>query len=81
MGNRRVVLERTYSKAARASYLRAIKQKHREGKQIIYIDETLVNAGHTTPLAWLPQLQLVGIKGDSEGTKELQKIPPERGKH
>lgn len=78
--DRRVVIERTDSKAARARYIRAIKQHRSEGKQIVYLDETWVNAGHTTPYAWLPQLKLVGIKGDSEVIKHLPKIPPGKGK-
>ena len=78
--DRRVVIERTDSKAARARYIRAIKQHRRDGKTIIYLDETWVNAGHTVPYAWLPQLKLVGIKGDSDVVKHLPKIPPGKGK-
>ena len=78
--DRRVVIERTDSKAARARYIRTIKQHRREGKHIVYLDETWVNAGHTSPYAWLPQLKLVGIKGDSDIVKHLPKIPPGKGK-
>ena len=69
--DRRVVIERTDSKAAWACYIRAIKQHRRDGKNIIYLDETWVNACHTVPYAWLPQLKLVGIKGDSDVIKNL----------
>lgn len=78
--DRRVVIERTDSKAARARYIRAIQQNRAEGKTIIYLDETWVNAGHTTPYTWLPELKLVGIEGDSEIIKRLPKIPPGKGK-
>ena len=44
------------------------------------MDETWVNAGHTVPCAWLPQLKLVGIGGDKEVVKRLPKIPPGKGK-
>ena len=77
--DRRVVVERTDSKAARARYIRTIKQHRREGKKL-YLDETWVNAGHTSPFAWLPQLKLVGIQGDTDIIKHLPKIPPGKGK-
>ena len=78
--DRRVVIEKTDSKASRARYIRAIKQHRKEGKIIIYLDETWVNAGHTAPFTWLPQLKLVGIEGDREIIKNLPKIPPGKGK-
>ena len=78
--DRRVVIEKTDSKAARARFIRAIKQYRQQGKQIIYLDETWVNAGHTVPFAWLPQLRLVGLEGDKEIVKHLPKIPPGKGK-
>ena len=78
--DRRVIIERTDSKAARARYIRTIKQHRSEGKNIVYLDETWVNAGHTTPFTWLPQLKLVGIGGDSEIVRNLPQIPPGKGK-
>ena len=78
--DRRVVIEKTDSKASRARYIRAIKQHRQDGKNIIFLDETWVNAGHTVPCAWLPQLKLVGIDGDKDIIKQLPKIPPGKGK-
>ena len=78
--DRRVIIERTDSKAARARYIRTIKQHRSEGRHIVYLDETWVNAGHTTPFTWLPQLKLIGIGGDSEIVRNLPKIPPGKGK-
>ena len=78
--DRRVIIERTDSKAARARYIRTIKEHRREGKRIVYLDETWVNAGHTSPFAWLPQLKFVGIQGDTDIIKHLPKIPPGKGK-
>ena len=78
--DRRVTIEKTDTKAARARYIRAIKQHRQDGKHIIFLDETWVNAGHTVPFRWLPQLKLVGIDGDKDNVNQLPKIPPRKGK-
>ena len=78
--DRRVVIEKNDAKAARARYIRTIKEHRKDGKHIVFLDETWVNAGHTVPCAWLPQLKLVGIEGDKDVIKHLPKIPPGKGK-
>lgn len=39
----------------RREYLTNIKAYRRENRQIYYLDETWVNAGHTTPFVWVDQ--------------------------
>ena len=78
--DRRVVVERPDSKAARANYIRQIKGYRKNGLKIVYLDETWVNAGHCNPYTWLPKLKLVGINGSKEAINNLPKIPPGKGK-
>ena len=45
-------MERDDLIAARARYLRKIKEYREAGKKIIYLDETWINAGHTVGKEW-----------------------------
>lgn len=46
------VMERTDIVASRATYLRDIRDARRAGSDIIYLDETWVNAGHAPKREW-----------------------------
>lgn len=46
------VLERKEIVAWRNHYLRAVKEKRKEGRIFVYCDETWCNQGYTTPFAW-----------------------------
>ncbi|KAM7285640.1 uncharacterized protein ISCGN_032528, partial [Ixodes scapularis] len=49
---RLALIERSDIIAWRRRYLRVIKEFRRQGRSIIYLDETWVNAGHTKQFVW-----------------------------
>lgn len=52
-GNQRILCDRAHLVAARCTYLRQIRQKRSEGYDIVYLDETWVNAHHTKESEWV----------------------------
>ena len=62
-GNRQILCERADLQAARCAYLRKIK-KVREDKtyEVVYIDETAINAHHTLPKEWISEDGTLGRK-------------------
>lgn len=50
--NRRILIEKPDIHNARITYLRAISKFRREGRPIVYSDETYIHSSHTTPKAW-----------------------------
>ena len=60
-GNRRILCERADLQAARAVYLRKIKDaKQNHQRKIVYLDETAVNENHTFPKEWASEDGKVG---------------------
>lgn len=51
-GNKSLMIERDDIIVWRHSYLRKIKQFRAEGRDIVYLDETWINAGHTVSKVW-----------------------------
>lgn len=66
--NRKVLIEKHEVRLLRVEYLRKIAVYRREGRPIIYNDETYVNSSHTKPSAW------------SDGSLEGAMKPIGRGK-
>ena len=66
--NRAILCERSDLVAQRHQYLRTIKQRRNSGYNIVYLDETWVNANHTASYQWLPP-----------DPKDGRKIPAGRG--
>ena len=60
-GNRKVLCERPDLQAARCSYLRKIYDVRNNTKMdVVYLDESYVNANHTCPAEWMSQDRLRG---------------------
>ena len=60
-GNRKVLCERPDLQAARCSYLRKIYDVRNNKKMdVVYLDESYVNANHTCPAEWMSQDRLRG---------------------
>lgn len=57
--NRALLMERTDIVAQRINFLRKIKCFREEGRDIVYTDETYVNAGHTVSKCW--QTNQIGL--------------------
>jgi len=68
-----VLIERPEITEWRHRYLRKIKQHRKEGRNIVYTDETWVNAGHTKPKVWqdttIKSTKQAFISGLSTGLK------------
>ena len=60
-GNRKILCERHDLQAARCAYLRSIKD-FRNLYNIVYLDETAVNANHTYPKEWVSEDGSIGRK-------------------
>ena len=60
-GNRKILCERLDLQVARCAYLRKIKET-RKSFNIVYLDETWVNANHTYPKEWVSVDGKVGRK-------------------
>jgi len=50
--NRKILIEKDDIRAARLAYLRNISRYRREGRPIIYTDETYIHSSHTKDHAW-----------------------------
>lgn len=50
--NRQILMEHHSIRAKRLNYLREIQRYRREGRNIVYMDETYIHSSHTTPFAW-----------------------------
>lgn len=50
--NRQLLMERHNNKYLRYCYLRDIKRYRREGRNIVYTDETYINSSHTKKKGW-----------------------------
>ena len=48
----KVYLEREDVVVRRIEYLRKMRKARSEGRPVIYMDESWINAGHTTNLQW-----------------------------
>ena len=53
-GNRKILMERADLQRARCKYLRAVREE-RKTKNIVYLDETWVNATHTPNKEWVSE--------------------------
>ena len=47
-----IVCELPHLTAARSKYLRLVREKREEGYDIVYLDETWINANHTKEYEW-----------------------------
>lgn len=50
--NRQLLMERHNNKYLRYCYLRDIKRYRREGRNVVYTDETYINSSHTKQKGW-----------------------------
>lgn len=50
--NRRLLIEKSDIRALRLNYLDKIKYYRSQGRQIVYLDETYIHAGHTSSKSW-----------------------------
>jgi hypothetical protein len=50
--NRKILIETSEIRLLRFKYLDKIKEYRREGRPIVYLDETYINAGHTITKCW-----------------------------
>ena len=66
--NRKVICERNDLVRARSEYLHKIREKRKDGYNIIYTDETWVNASHTSTYQWCTQ-----------DARHNRKLPTDRG--
>lgn len=65
----------------RRQYLREIRKYRLEGKQIFYLDETFLNAGHTVKHAWRPSYIKSARHATLEGeTTGLKNVPGRGGR-
>ena len=55
----------------RCDYLRKIREYRREGQNLVYLDETWLNAHHTKQYEWLPQNRIAGRKIPSNKGEKL----------
>jgi hypothetical protein len=52
LDNRKILVETNEIRLLRFKYLDKIKEYRREGRPIVYLEETYINAGHTTTKCW-----------------------------
>jgi hypothetical protein len=50
--NRKVLIEKSEIREMRLKYLRSLEKYRKEGRPVIYMDETYVHSSHTKPKAW-----------------------------
>lgn len=50
--NRKILIEKHDIREKRVNYIKAIQQYRKEGRPIVYMDETYVHASHTHPHSW-----------------------------
>jgi transposase len=67
-GGRNIVCEKPHLIAARSKYLRQIRERRMEGYDIVYLDESWVNAHHTYEKEW-----------QSVDREQKRKIPSSKG--
>lgn len=66
--NRQLLIEKHEIRLLRLKFISQIKEYRREGRPIVYTDETYVHSSHTKPCSW------------SDGSKEGLKAPISKGK-
>lgn len=66
--NRKVLMEKFDIKAKRIEYLRKLRKYKKEGRPIIYTDETYIHSSHTVPKAW------------DDGKNKCLKVPVSKGR-
>ena len=69
--SREVMCERSDLVSKRCDYLRKIREYRREGRNLVYLDETWLNAHHTKQYEWLPQKRIAGRKIPSNKGERL----------
>ena len=67
-GGKNVVCEKTHLVSARSKYLRQVREKREEGYDIVYLDETWINAHHTKEREW-----------QSTDGSRIRHVPPSKG--
>ena len=81
--NRRIAVERPEAVAARALFLREVRNYRNLEYQIVYLDETWVSQHHCKSLAWYPtrqELEQVMQQPDVVGFAKMPNIPSGKGK-
>lgn len=68
IGGRNIICEKPHLIAARSKYLRQIRERRRQGYDIVYLDESWVNAHHTNAKEW-----------QSVDGEQKRKIPSSKG--
>ena len=72
-GNTKIMMERREIVAWRHSYIRDIREIRSQGRPIVYLDETWVNAHHTVSRQWYDE-------GDTAGAQQPNEAPSGKGK-
>lgn len=65
--NRKVLIEKHEIREQRVRFIRNIKQYRREGRPIVYTDETYIHASHTKPHSWSDDSKSGLLKPISKG--------------
>lgn len=77
--NKALLVERSDIIAMRHNYLRKIRNFRKEGRKIVYLDETWVNVGHTVSKAWRDTSIKTPKQAALEGLSTGLKAPTARG--